>query len=371
LIAFAYFCNMRKLRALWAALALVTASCSTDVNLNTDWQEFTVIYGLLDQSQEYQYIRINKSFLGDGSALGYTGLRDSSEYDPALVDARVEEYVNGTLTRSWVLRDTTLTNKPSGEFYGPNYTAYYFREAALNQNALYKLVVEIGPAGIKKVVTAQTELVRDFLINAPIANVPGQPQQINVNFYSGSTPVGSYMNPLFKITSGLGAKRFNMKVVFKYDEVRPSGTTRRSLDWNIGDVTTPTTAAGQVVEKTIEGESFYQVVQSRITSSQELNHPDISQRIFRGIDFIATAGAEELVIYIDVNAPVTGIVQERPAYTNIQNGLGIFSARYSKMVDNKWVTGKTLEQLVFGQYTGGLLFCSDSTIHAGEPTFCP
>lgn len=368
---------MKNLRALWAALILAVTSCSTDVNLNTEWQEFTVIYGLLDQSQEYQYIRINKSFLGSGNALGYTGIRDSSEYDPALVNGRVEEYVNGTLARTWALRDTTLTNKPEGDFYSPNYTVYYFRASQLidlkylNQNALYKLVVEIGPDDNKKVVTAQTELVRDFTINAPIANVAGQPQQINVNFYAGPTPTGTYMSPTFKITSSVGAKRFNMKVLFKYDEVRPSETIRRTIDWNLGDATTSVTTGGQTVEKTIDGESFYQIIQNRISNTPELNNPDVTKRVFRGLDFIAIAGAEELVIYTDVNAPVTGIIQERPGYTNIQNGLGLFSARHRKTVDNKWMTGKTLEQLVLGQYTGNFLFCSDSTIHSGEPTFCP
>ena len=42
-----------------------------------------------------------------------------------------------------------------------------------------------------------------------------------------------------------------------------------------------------------------------------------------------TVGTTDLETYINVNQPITGIVQERPSFTNINNGLGLFSSRYT------------------------------------------
>ena len=44
-----------------------------------------------------------------------------------------------------------------------------------------------------------------------------------------------------------------------------------------------------------------------------------------------TVGSEDLNTYIKVNKPITGIVQERPQFTNINNGIGLFSSRYTKV----------------------------------------
>ena len=42
-----------------------------------------------------------------------------------------------------------------------------------------------------------------------------------------------------------------------------------------------------------------------------------------------TIGAQDLKTYIDVNQPFSGIVQERPVFSNIDNGVGLFSSRYT------------------------------------------
>ena len=42
-----------------------------------------------------------------------------------------------------------------------------------------------------------------------------------------------------------------------------------------------------------------------------------------------TVGTTDLETYINVNQPITGIVQERPQFSNINNGTGIFSSRYT------------------------------------------
>ena len=37
---------------------MLFSACETDFDVNAEWEEITVVFGLLDQSQEKQYIRI-------------------------------------------------------------------------------------------------------------------------------------------------------------------------------------------------------------------------------------------------------------------------------------------------------------------------
>jgi len=42
-----------------------------------------------------------------------------------------------------------------------------------------------------------------------------------------------------------------------------------------------------------------------------------------------TIGTDDLQTYINVNKPFSGIVQERPVFSNIENGVGLFSSRFT------------------------------------------
>ena len=52
---------------------------------------------------------------------------------------------------------------------------------------------------------------------------------------------------------------------------------------------------------------------------------EISSRTINKFSFFI----EDLYTYMAVNEPFEGIVQERPVFTNINNGIGLFSCRYN------------------------------------------
>ena len=74
------------------------------------------------------------------------------------------------------------------------------------------------------------------------------------------------------------------------------------------------------------------------------------------MDFIVTFGSEFLANYIEINQPNTNLLTTPPVYTNVQNGLGIFSSRSSSVRYNKELHPSALDSLRFGQYTGSLGF---------------
>ena len=85
---------MKKLLLLLALPALLV-SCSTDFDTTADYKEVMVVYGLLNQYDSVQYIKVNKAFLGDGNALIMAENSDSINYGDIL-DVTLEKIDNGT-----------------------------------------------------------------------------------------------------------------------------------------------------------------------------------------------------------------------------------------------------------------------------------
>ena len=90
---------------------------------------------------------------------------------------------------------------------------------------------------------------------------------------------------------------------------------------------------------TIEGGDFFNFL--RVS----LEKDNTKARYFNGIDLVMTVGSEDLETYINVNKPITGIVQERPYFTNINNGIGLFSSRFTQVSSSFPLTSSSLDFL--------------------------
>ena len=67
---------MKKKYLIFSVFFLVFPSCETEFDVHAAWEEITVVYGLLDQSNDRQYIKINKAYLGAGDALQIANIAD-------------------------------------------------------------------------------------------------------------------------------------------------------------------------------------------------------------------------------------------------------------------------------------------------------
>ena len=133
---------------LFLALPSFLFSCTTDVDLTAPYEDITIIYGLLDQTRDIHYVKINKAFLGDEPLEEMAAIRDSIEYDDGLiVSKRIEEWTGDIKTREWELRDTLIEAVNESIFYVDGITdplrkIFYFEESNLNEDSRYNLVVE-------------------------------------------------------------------------------------------------------------------------------------------------------------------------------------------------------------------------------------
>ena len=97
----------------------------------------------------------------------------------------------------------------------------------------------------------------------------------------------------------------------------------------------------------------------------------VTKRVIGNVEFRVTSANEVLNTFMEVNEPISTIASERPEFTNIEGGYGIFASRYVLSIFSTKLSEKTVEELHQGQHTSNLKFCSNDPAYFGEAYYCP
>jgi hypothetical protein len=330
--------NMRSIKFLLPLflLILLFSSCDKELNVNADWKDVTVVYGLLNQTDDTTYIKITKAFLGPGDAMQFAKIPDSSNY-PDKLEVRLDEYNGTAFLKSYPCDTVTIHNKQEGDsvFYYPDQLMYY-TTMKLNENYTYKLVIKNKATG--KEVMAQTSLVKDFAVLIP---------QVIASFPPGMSFQVQWEPAKF-------GKRYQLTIRFYYQEAKkadPDSLIMKFIDWQVFNNVRAADNQTQPFNYYFPSDAFYAVVGSKIPVDST-----VSSRVAYRCVFIFSVAAAELNTYMEVTEPSLSIVQEKPAYTNITNGIGLFSARYIKETDSLEVSQVTKNELKVNPKTKDLGF---------------
>ncbi|MFY9310534.1 MAG: hypothetical protein WAQ28_15930 [Bacteroidia bacterium] len=341
-----YFYNkvfVKKVSLIALAALVLFSACSTDLSVIGDYKETMVIYGLLDQSQSKQYIKINKAFLGEGSALAYAQVKDSTQYVNALT-VTLKRIKNGVELSSYSLTPDNTIPKNPGTFYAPDQqnAIYSFStpSGTLNTDSEYELTVKNSETGITA--SAKTILITDATYTAPVSTTPF------FNFILAQN--NDYTYPV-RWQTGKNARLYQLIIRFNYIDSTTTGNVTQKLDWVFPAQKTTGLSGGETMKNDFLGQGFLQFVGNQLD-----DYTGLVSRTPLNVDLLLIAGGDDLSTFIDVNKPSTSIVQEKPEYTNISNGLGIFSSRYSKAPFSKPLGKTSRDSLACGQYTQHLKF---------------
>ena len=330
---------MKKIRHILflVAISVLFSACETDFNTTSPYKDITVVYGLLDQKDQEQFIKINKAFLGEGNALIYAQVADSSNYG-YLLDVVIDEYnEDGNFLRTIVLDTTTIYNKEPGIFYSPEQTLYHVKfdqwheikyilnfpdtvridTMWLNDESTFKLKIKNPRSG--KEIISETKLVHDF-------NYKGYGQFINFSTDPNHTTT-------FKWDKAVNGDLNEFHLVFHYREVYNNDTIKKSIELVSSFVSpSPFEDENSYIYKS---SNFYTSCLSKIPYNDPTEEANVTARFTGPVETIVSVAEEELTLYMQVYEPSTSIVQEKPEYTNIENGIGIFSSRYWKPQSKK------------------------------------
>ena len=297
----------------------VLTACETDFEVNAPWKDITIVYGLISQNDSVHYIKVNKAFLGDGNALDYAAIADSSSYGDKIEVTIIEKGLNGSI-RSFICDTTTVYNKEPGIFYYPEQVVYKaaFKVPSNLEAQQYTYTVEVKNKITGKIVNAVTPLVKDFVIETP------RPGQQSIDFISES-------NQKIKWISAKDGRRYNVTIRFWFDEVvNLYDTTQRYIDWDFNSVKSGSVNGNEPMEIIYAPLDFYPVCVNLIPYKDAQQESLVTSRLVDRAEFRFAVAGDELNTYMEVNEPSSGIVQEKPEYTNIENGIGLFSCRYTK-----------------------------------------
>lgn len=308
---------------LLAAVTLIISCKSNELDVNADWKETMVVYGLLDINADTQFIRVQKAYLNpDQDALEVAKISDSIYYDSLevlLIDKNTQA--------KFELEKITSKPKDSGIFAYQTNVLYYTTQP-IEFGKTYGLQITNKKTG--NVVTSETKIVNNSKDFSPIRSNNGL-------FNLGPTSIITY-----KFQSGVNGRVYDFIIRFHYDEISldDSDTAKKYFDWIIFKNRRLTNSSQSVdIATALSGEAFYQYIADVIPQDsfvyRKMTHCDLSYY----------GGADDLDVYLSVNRPSLGIVQKKPEYTNINNGLGLFSSRNTWVIDSVQINPLTKEYL--------------------------
>ncbi len=322
-------------------ITLIISSCSNDLKINAPWKDVTVVFGLLNKDETTHYIRISKAFLGEGDALEFASQFDSLYYKPELLEVKVEEMLNGIVSRTFICEPEFDIAKDPGIFSAPSQILYKFSTSStqkINPNASFRLTVKNNSSG--NTVTSESVLVKNLILSSPNANIP------EINIYPQNTTT-------IKWKTAENGKMYELFLRFKYrefSELNPTDIVSKIVEINLGRITTDLTEGGKEMSMNIANSTIYQTLASSIPAAS-IESPMV--RIADSLQFQINVAAEDLTTYLNVNQPSNTIAQERPQFSNITNGLGIFSSRVA-LIRTLYLNDFTVDSLRGNPQTEGI-----------------
>jgi hypothetical protein len=343
-------------------LSLILVSCKEDIDFAGDHVNTAIVYGLLDQHDTIHYIKITRAFGGGNNSLEVAQIADSSYFESVVATIK-ETGVSGP--RTWELRDTVITGKASGVFYGPEQKLYYFK-AVLDPAATYNLDVNINNGAFH--VTGETKLVTGFAMTAPASN----------SAFTFANSQGELKSTRIAFSQGT-AETVDGRIEVFFDEYFNGIAQEKSFIWKLGELTgndIPSSNPGF----NAPGATFYDLIRQNATDDETIN-----KRVFKKFRITLTGGSSDLTKYILVNQPTNSLAQSKPTFTNLTatndaKVIGVFSSRLTFVQERlkfnpnqtnlRAIDFPSLRYLSEGPVTGGLQFCSDNPNDASQSFYC-
>ncbi len=305
-------------------------SCETDVDIYTEGDETTIVYGYLDADVDTNYIKITKSFVGN--ALDLAPDYNASNYDYKLLVKLTGKFASNPNMVMTEIMDTTSVFKPydpDGIFYSGRNQVLYYTTKKLLENEKYQLEIVRNDG---EVIKSEVETICGSTLRTPM---------YNINFESQSPKQIRWVPNTFNEK----AAYYEVVGYFHYRQLNNIGedTVKYSMKWVMGSGTGDDlwNSSDRQLYVNYTPCSFY----DRLKSNDNIinNSPSFVQRFVDGFEIVITATGEELYNYILIQNSSSAI-QDTPEYTNVENGMGILSSRSigRRMVDVSDISINTL-----------------------------
>ena len=315
-------------------------SCETDFEINSNWKEIMVVHAVLDKSDDVQYVRINKAFLGSQDAFLMASVSDSSNYNPANLVVRIIEMKKLSSTSSIfestdsIDLDYIVMPKNDGIFYTDENIIYKTRDedsTFFKSEREYKIKIKNKKSGL--IATSQTKLIDNINVTTSF------PSFYRLGFYNGGEYTSTSIN--WSHSSNAYIYQVTLKVNYSIDSAGLNIGSKQ-FDWVLP---IQNYNGNRELSQVINGQQFFSKLSLEVNNSiTNGENPNYSRKV-TGIDVQVSAATDDLNTYMLVNRPLSNISQQRPTFTNINNGIGIFTSKYNFYVSNLLLSEATHQAL--------------------------
>ncbi|HPG06970.1 MAG TPA: hypothetical protein P5275_10655 [Saprospiraceae bacterium] len=306
-----------KISYLIISLSLI-AGCSNELVVETEESRLPVVYGLLDAADSLQLIRIEAALLpvnhGGPDAYLLDSLHRNTQFFEADFGDAASSQLNPLDRILWSqIPEVSKPLAPFSDFI-------YVTKMQIDPARSYVIVLSDEHG---RVASAETSIVEPFAVTQPrTSELLSLNRKIAIRWQSSSN-----------------ASVYEVAWMVRYIEQTDSGPANLQ-------VLLPQLSTGQI-SASLEGEAFYQDLAGKLVPL-----PDGS-RTLSGIYLVVVGGSAayvELQQVLQAGQGITGI-QNIPAYSNVEGGLGVFTSRYTSNNGPFQLTGESLDSLQYGTYT--------------------
>ena len=336
-------------------LIITLSSCNSDFDVNDKWQDAPSVFCILDKSQDMQYVKVNKCFIGNLPASEMASVSDSLFYD-CDVQVKMHKKQGNSVLKTWTFWAVDSIPKESGYFASDRNTIWVGKPD-LAEGFTYELEVNIDNGRI--IANGSTEVVDGSRISVPADNAP----KIDLSRYSNDFSI--------KYAPGKNANLQEVNVYFNYLEVMTNGDTiPKSIRVYNNQSYRISSDSYTQVEQAFSVASFYSSLAAQINADDEtvvkrLVKMDPNKNNEQSLTFAVSTADENLYTYMQVTKPSSGIAQDRPIFTNITidesskmpggKAYGLVASRCT-MTRSKAVGSETLDSIARGIHTKQLKF---------------
>jgi len=310
----------------------LVASCETGIDINTDNQDVPIVYCVLNSADSFQYVRIQKTYLIDQAALDYPPVQDSMLFKGEIV-ITMERWSGGKVMETVRFAPTNEIPKDSG-FFPYEKNILYKAKAKIIANQIYRLYIYLGSQ--EKVLYSEASSLGNLTVIDPMP----LPQR-KISLYPGT-------NYTCRWQPVENAGVYQVSIRFNYKETIGGVAKIKYLDW-------PQTFASpgsdtEYLSNDISGSRFMHILEDNLTSVDGIVREVI------GMNFQIVSGSMELKYYIESTSPSEGALMEKPVYSNITNGIGLFCSVARIDVNDLFLSPVTIDSIAYGQFTKTLGF---------------
>lgn len=325
----------RMRRFFLGALASISLwSCNNDLEIYSDPVDLPYVYGVVTSNKKEHYVKVTKTF----QKLAKDVTFDDLYYKDDSINVYIDEYIGSALNNTFEGLPVIASDKDSGEFIFPDHKYYKFTNsllqgasAATNVIRNYTIRVELNSA------TTVIKNFDNFRMNNPIKIE--SPTQGSLNQKNAEIKFVNLANVLVPevITweqIGGGNETATLKL-----HIKETNITSGEIDTVVVPIQfyndLPT---ADKVSASLELSHFYKQIPNQLK-----NDPEITREILNvvhdnskikgyGVELDIWSASKDFTTYETILFDQSGISQDKPNFTNLENALGIFTSRSNRKV---------------------------------------